>query len=98
MIKNRETPFSAWTLITDMTPKQVEIISRERWGKSFFGCLGERRGRWILAEELHETKAEAIAYGRKKLEAQRASIQKQLDNIERRTKNLDKAGLAECAE
>jgi TPP-dependent pyruvate/acetoin dehydrogenase alpha subunit len=83
-----------------MLLKRVEVVKEIGWRKGTVESFDGTHYRYLKVEHLYETKEDAIAAGRAKLEAQRAKTQKQLDGIEKRAKNLDKAEakLAECAE
>ncbi len=84
---SRKFPFTAWALGGTFIPKQVEI-TEPRWAS----------GNWLQSSgtavyhvsDLFETKGEAIARGREKIEQQEARIAKQQAGIAKKRANLDK--------
>lgn len=81
----RKYPFTAWVLGGTFIPKAVEFVD-SAWGDWHEAASGKS----YHDRDVFETKADAIAYGEKKLEEQEAKIAKQQATIAKKRANLDK--------
>lgn len=91
-MSERTYPYKAWALLPSFKPVEVELV--ERWGNfgQYLNYDRAAKGKVYHVElELHASKAEAIAAGRKKIDEQQADIAKRLERINKRIAALDKA-------
>jgi hypothetical protein len=79
-------PYQAWVLMPSFRPKLETFVCRVSYGDD-----ESQSGKWYMPSSIYETKADAIAAGRKILIEQQAKIDKRQANLNRRKAALDKA-------
>lgn len=87
----REYPRTVWVLQPSMKPVQVEIVKPAKsWGRFDDGDFSAK-GKWYGLANMFETKADAIAAGRRGLSAQEVKLALMSEKVAKRRAALDKA-------
>lgn len=80
-------PYTAWVLMPSFKPVEVRFV-RKRYDGSWHETAA---GKIYRTENVHQDKAEAIAWGLADLAKQQAAINKKQQNLNKRRAALDKA-------
>jgi len=84
----RTYPYIGWRLTPAFRIAQVLISQKNTWYEHYdVDCNGKTYPR----EDIHLTREEAIAAGRKKIEARREYLKKQAERLDKLSAALDKA-------
>ncbi len=79
-------PYTAWVLMPSFKPVEVTFVE-EKWASWHATAQGKR----YHANNIHPTKAAAIAWGLADLARQQATIDKKQENLNKRRAALEKA-------
>jgi hypothetical protein len=83
-------PYTGWVLQPSMKPVKVTLVEEYRqWGDGLWHK--NEKGKFYSLNEIHATKAGAIAAGRQKLVEMQAKIDKTAASIAKKRAELDKA-------
>lgn len=84
-------PYKAWRLTPGMKPVEVEIVGvNQSWNRRYKEVRASNESAYAIAD-LYETKAEAIESGYAVLRNQKAKLDKQQANIDKKLAALLKA-------
>jgi len=85
----RTYPYNGWRLTPAFRLVEVRIKRRDPWLRAYDQAEG---GTSYRRKDIHLSREEAIAAGRKKIEARREYLKKQAERLDRLSAALDKAG------
>jgi hypothetical protein len=87
--KDKQVPFTAWRLMPSFRPAEVTLVKSDNyWSRVGYEDANRK---WFPCGELWETKAEAIAEGRRRLSDLQERIDRNQKSVDKRKAALDKA-------